>query len=685
MADVGGRPHDAIALELLEHGWRRHLTAGGLAGTLEVEAEVLHTVARALGDQSRGRPPREVARQWPACVVVALAQIAGTAYRDGRFWPGWHRASRLRASRRSADDWGQAFLEALTVLGITSPEDRAETAVLVHAAVPDSCLRGFLLLLADRGPQVDAADLDLLDADPAVAVLLGSGVPAAASFVDQCHGVLRRLMDGDSSPAGQFGPVALPRRVMDAASVVTAERTDNPALAAGLRLDPFGQGVLVVSGTKSGQPALPDDVVDEADPLLTFDEGGERVGPELPAEPVWVVHPAELNLRSDVPPRVMATSRLPLTWHGWRLAQLDLCGVSWLELDTPDESPPRRHGVRGRLKPGLAAGRPVPGVTTANGSPVFARLPTVLLPGTGRWRVEIRRSGGGPVLAAINASAGDWQPNMLWRQAPRPVLGELTLTVTPVDRSAPNWPGPPAAALNWPGPPAAALNWPGPPAAALNWPGPPAAALNWPGPPAAALAGLRRTLTVVEGLETTYSPAARLTADRGLEPAEALLAAPPGITVSPQAAPIPADSVTIGVVSVAGPIVVPLRVTPPHIRMRVEPEPGSGCGPTAWHYAGPLALDGHDLRRGGALRVDLAGTAQNPRLDVVVRTQVVQVLEPTRQGCYPLRRMLDTVSAHGGASLRIAVGSRVATIAHISIPYEGADPWLPAGTTRSVP
>jgi hypothetical protein len=39
--------------------------------------------------------------------------------------------------------------------------------------------------------------------------------------------------------------------------------------------------------------------------------------------------------------------------------------------------------------------------------------------------------------------------------------------------------------------------------------------------------------------------------------------------------------------------------------------------------------------------------------------------------------MLDTVSAHGGAELRITVAARTAVVARISAPAPTADPWLP--------
>jgi hypothetical protein len=528
--------------------------------------------------------------------------------------------------------------------------------------VPDACLPEFLRLVA-AGCQAggDGADADLSSTDPAVAALLRSGGSAVTSLVERCRSTLRLMTAPDRPTDGErpTGDQAVPQRIIAAAEAVAEELAGGPAPTGVLRLEPFGRGVLVADGRdQTWRSALPHEVVE---PLLVFDDGGEHVGPVLPAEPVWVVHPAGLDLCSDVPPRLMVTSRLPLTWRGWRLTQLDLRGLSWLELEIPDKAARRRHRVRGRLKPRLAAGPPVPGVTTVTAAPVYSRLPTVLLPAdAGRWRIEARRAGGGPVrggpegsggtrrvppgrgspagrppganavLAAITTTAAGWRPDQLWREVSRPVLGTVTVTVTPADRSAGT--------------------------------------------------GLRRSVTVAEGLGAAYSPVRRLTSERGLEPAEAVLTAPPGMTVAPQAGFIPAESVAIEVTCVAGPVVLPLRVRPPHLRMRIEPEPGSGGKPTAWHYLGPLAIGGSDLRRGGALRLDLPGLAWDPPLEVIAREQVVQVLQPTRQGRYPLRRMLDTVNSHREVSLRITAGGREAIIAHVRGTADRADPWLPAGT-----
>jgi len=548
-------------LDLLEPGWRRDLSAGARAAAVEVEADLLDAAARALGDQARSQSPVQTARKWPACVIVAMARVAGAGDRDGRdrdgnFWPGWHRAAGIRVTRRSAEEWGQAFLAALALLGSAS------------GAVQDT----------------------------------GT----------QDTGTARDAILAHAKPPPDLG---LPQ---------TADAIEGP------RLDPFGLGVLLAE-----RPALPEDVVDPADPLLVFDENGERAGPELPAERVWVLHPADAGLRSDVPPRIMVTSRLPLTWRGWRLLQLDLHGVTWIELAGRDDHgrTPRRHPVRGRSKPGLRTGPPVPGVTVPGvtartGGPVFANPPAVLLPpGPGRWRVEVRRAGTDAVLSSLIADGDDWRPERLWQRVARPLLGELTVTVTAADGGA--------------------------------------------------RPGTRRTLIIAEGLVASYFPTPRLTADHGLEAAEVALAAPPGMTVSPQAAPVPAESVTVEVTCIAAQVLQRLRVTPPHIRIRIEPEPGGTETPSRWHHAGPLLLETADLWHGGALSIDLPGIDRDPPVEVVGRDgKVVQVLDPTRQGRYPLRRMTDTVTAHGGASLRITVGGRTATIARITAPDGAADPWV---------
>ncbi|MGH3276807.1 MAG: hypothetical protein ACRDNZ_21065, partial [Streptosporangiaceae bacterium] len=428
------------------------------------------------------------------------------------------------------------------------------------------------------------------------------------------------------------------------------------------RLDPFGRGVLTREGAPGGggvlddaeswTPLSPEEITDQRDPLLAFDAGGEPLAALLPPEPVWLIYPQDRVLRADTEPRVQVVSRLPLTWNGWRLVQLDLSGVAWLELepaagDTPpaagDTPPgtPRRRLVSGRSKPRLVTGAPVPGIHTGDGRAILGTLPAVMLPaGEARWRVEVRRPGSGAVLGSVEASGDGWDPERLWGRVPRPVLGELVLTVTALS-SAPS------------------------PGAAPN-----------AGPGAAPGTGLRRVVVVAEGLEVSYSPALRLTGEQGLEAAEAMLCPASGMTVSPCAAAIGAGVSGAEVACVAGPVVLALRVSPPHCRIRIEPEPGSAGTHSPWHSHGPLLLAAADLTRGGALRLDLPGRAGDPPVDVVTGRGVVQVLEPSKQGRYPLARVADTVRVHGGADLRVTIGARTAVLARISGPEPGADPWV---------
>lgn len=552
-AVTGGR-----LLDLLEPGWRRELTAGVPAARLDAAPDLTSAASTALGEQSRTLSVGGAAERWPACVIVALAYAAAAAG-TGSFWPVWHRAAGLRASRRSVGEWGSAFLTALGALGLPAVGSSADDAVLAHAVA------------AGRENQDEAAG------------------------------------HGGTEGCGQ---------------------------AAGLRLDPFGGGVLRVDAA-SGQAraALPEEVVGACGRLLAFDADGALAARELPAEAVWVLYPAIAELRSDVQPRTLVASTLPLAWRGWRLVQLDLRGASWLALhdaEAPDaEARARGDGerrvVRGRAKPALRTGIPVPGVTTVTGEPVFAGPPEILLPpGQDRWRVEARRARTGAVLASVVTTGDTWRPDALWRNVPRPLLGELTIIVTP---------------------------------------------------------GLRRGVVLAEGLGVNSYPAPRLTSPHGLEPAEAVISVPAGMTASPAAVAYREETVTREITCVAGLVVQRLAVTPPHIRLRVDPEPGSGGTATPWHHAGPLRLTSEELWRGGALRIDLPGVAVPLPVTIIARNsggtagEPVQVLDPTRDGRYPLRRILDTVAIRGHAELTIAVTGAPVTIATVSGISQGHDPW----------
>jgi hypothetical protein len=619
----------STVLDLLEPGWRRHLVSGEPAGILDVEPEMLRTAALALGGLSRSGSPALLNRRWPACVVVAMAQV--TAHHDttGKVWPAWFRATGSRAAKRTAADWAEAFLGSLAALGVPAPAGGPVEAVLAHAAVTASSLPEFLRLAGAGAPERELSELG-----PAVAAVLRH--EAGAGFVERCRALMELLASGGEPAAGDLANLCLPRRIVDAARAV-AITSPGPRGGRLPRLDPFGRGVLAhdagpdtdrdQDNDGSWTAMSPDEVTDPADPLLAFDADGEPVVAMLPPDVVWLVYPDDRALRADSALRVLVESKLPLTWNGWRLVELDLAGAAWLELEPVGGDAPRRHPVRGRSRPWLVTGAPVPGVRTAGGLPVFRALPVVRLPpGEVRWQIKVRRSGSGEVLSAVEVSGDRWDPARLWDRVPRPVLGELIVSVTARDDPR--------------------------------------------------ATGLRRAVGMAEGLEAGYFPAFRLTVEEGLEPAEVVLSAASGMTASPLAAMIQAEATSIEVACVAGAVVLPLRVTPPHCRIRIEPEPGGTGARTSWHSLGPLSLETADLVRGGALRLDLPAAAGHPPIDVVTAGETVQVLEPSKQGRYPLRRLLDTVSAHNGAELRIAVGARTAIIARISASGPAGDPWL---------
>jgi len=97
-----------------------------------------------------------------------------------------------------------------------------------------------------------------------------------------------------------------------------------------------------------------------------------------------------------------------------------------------------------------------------------------------------------------------------------------------------------------------------------------------------------------------------------------------------------------------------------------------------------LRLTIEDLWRGGALRIDLPGVAVPPPVTVTARStakagsEPVQVLDPTRDGRYPLRRILDTVTVHGHAELTITIAAATVTIATVSGTSQVNDPWAMA-------
>src|SRR5690606_31801762 len=138
----------------------------------------------------------------------------------------------------------------------------------------------------------------------------------------------------------------------------------------------------------------------------------------------------------------------------------------------------------GRARPHPDPSAPVRGLSTTSAPPVHADLPAVVLPGAEGeavdWHIDVLHADTGRLLAGATGRSGQRVSPL--EGLPRPVLGSFLVTVRgPLGR------------------------------------------------------GLRRHLTVAEGLTARYEPAFRALTPTGLEPVDAVLAGPDGLDVEPEA------------------------------------------------------------------------------------------------------------------------------------------------------
>ena len=265
---------------------------------------MLDAAALALGDLSRSEPPTVLNRRWPACIVVAVAQITAHYDKNGKVWPAWFRATGSRATKRSTADWAEAFLGSLAALGVPALAGDPLETVLAHAAVTASSLPEFLRLAGAGAPEQQLSELD-----PAIAALLR--LKAGTGFVGRCRRLMELLTEDDESGAEDLASLSLPRRIVGTARTVAAAHP-GPGGRRPLRLDPFGRGVLARDAhpdadrgrdnAGSWTAMSPVEVTDPADPLLAFDADGEPIAAVLPPEAVWLVYPEDWALGADSAP-----------------------------------------------------------------------------------------------------------------------------------------------------------------------------------------------------------------------------------------------------------------------------------------------------------------------------------------------------------------------------------------------
>ncbi|MCW2939567.1 MAG: hypothetical protein JWN00_2552 [Actinomycetia bacterium] len=691
----------AALLDMLERSFSSRLRQVSLVTEVDVSEVMIDAAADALGRVYRRSGDRELARRWPGCVAVALTGVASArcepGHRQGTYWRHWWAACHVRGRAQDGTAFGETFLAALRVFGLPTFPELGETQkylgpIMMHAGIPTHCLADFFRFLLSSRAQESGLDLEAVLArvsggrriggvSEPVRRFLQYGGDYAQDVIDRCMELLERLgAEGEPDLAG----LGLPARIVEQAQALARDglleigwqvaSAERPRIA----LDPFGQGIhLVLPRTQSGSgphdpgraadgwtvtiggvttevrshplgPVTPCvlplprpaprvqvtqdgsagqtelDLVDPADPLLIFTEGGRFVPPHqaLPPEAVWVAHPGDREPATGAggPARVIAESRLPLGWEGWRLTQISLDGAAWLAL-SGDGAP--RRAVRGQHTPRLLTGEPLPGVSTPDGSPVLSGLPAVWLPGGSEacWLISVRRSTGGPpVFTGSRTALQPVEVTGLWAGALRPVLGTFVITVRgPIGR------------------------------------------------------GIRRTVTIAEGLGVRCDPPVRLFRADGLAPARAWLSAGPGMAVTPQTPVLSPQEPDRTVTCATHGESMPLVVTPPHMRVFAERAAGQG----EWS-AGPLRLDTGELDEIEALRIEIPGVTTAFPLGVVVGGCTVQEVGRSVRGRYSLWRVRDTVTAHGGADLVVPAGVVCAEAVPVASIYAAAagDPWL---------
>ena len=261
-------------------------------------------------------------------------------------------------------------------------------------------------------------------------------------------------------------------------------------------------------------------VIDQADPVLFFNEDGRRLAGtvSLPRGQVWVIHPAGRELEFTGHAGQIVERTVPLGWDGWRLRLVSLENVQAVGLPGC-----RSQSVEARARPRLLLDDPLPGVATPSGSPVYAVPPRLLLPqnlGAGiRWHAEVRRVGGGAQLAS--RAAGPAREIDIWEGFARPVLGAFEVTVRgPLGR------------------------------------------------------GLRRTIFLAEGLSVAYQPRVRPLTGAGLAAGAARLTAITGAKAQPAAVRFGPREHAHAVEYRTDAESAALVVTPPHVAVLCS---GAGC------------------------------------------------------------------------------------------------------------
>lgn len=335
---------------------------------------------------------------------------------------------------------------------------------------------------------------------------------------------------------------------------------------------------------------LPLIVVDDQNPLLVFGEDCELIssGLPLPASNVWMLFPGDPEaLQATGSIRIVAESALPPRWSGFSLLQIDLSEATAVSVGGSARSVRKLESAR------IETSVPVSGIRTASGLPVLAELPHIVIPSSmanADWDVSLHDSGGD--LIARKRMAGTEDPNTLWNDVRRPLVGTFSLRVR----------GP------------------------------------WG-------RGASRSFTLVEDLSVSFTPGWRRFVTGGLQPCVAQVRAAEEIELSRGQLPFGErdreQKVRIGV----GADLCSFVISPPHMTVAYQADDFS-INPSVR----PLTLMREDLSESpGELILDIGASAQ-PALHVISGGRTIQKLlaHSARVGIYRfnLAEIVDTLREH---------------------------------------
>ena len=352
-----------------------------------------------------------------------------------------------------------------------------------------------------------------------------------------------------------------------------------------------------LAGREHLQVAL--SVVDDKNPLLAFGEDGLLLAPGLPipARPTWLLFPGESNEPAiDGEATILSESPLPPGWAGWSLQQRDLTHATNITVAGS------HRVVRSQAAAHIEVGEPVRGVRTSNGHLVVTTIPTIKLPehlSDANWEVALLTGSGEPVARwSVADQSGD--PNSVWDEIARPIVGTFTVRVR----------GP------------------------------------WG-------RGATRTVTIVENLDVRFTPSWRRFAPGGLQPGMARLSVANGMEATRTSIEFCEREREAFVRVGAHREFRTLVITPPHMTVAYQ-----SADVTSSPSVRPLGLFREDIAaHPGTLVLDV-GTAADPTLYTIASGKPIQSITPSagRAGIYrfDLSKLVDTLAGHPLVNLTLS-------------------------------